>query len=131
MKVIHTLMSRANVKKASSTLMEALAEVSMNLIPYSIANCSPLSLETWNRNYYFLLFFVLRVGDCCGGHFMELKTTKVPVVSNLSKVEIKGEWFKVFSVQSPVFGHSCHTYFQESSSPHPHWHAPQYSGSSS
>ena len=78
----------------------------------------------------FLLFFVLRVGDCCG-HFMELKTTTVPAVSNLSKVGIKGEWFKVFSVESPVFGHSCHTYFQESSSPHPHWHAPQYSGSSS
>ena len=39
-------MSRAKVKKASSTLMEALAEVSMNLIPYSMASCSPLSLDT-------------------------------------------------------------------------------------
>ena len=41
-----TLMSRAKVKKASSTLMEALADVSMNLIPYSMASCSPLSLDT-------------------------------------------------------------------------------------
>jgi hypothetical protein len=39
-------MSLARVKKASSTLMLALAEVSMNLTPYSIASCSPRSLET-------------------------------------------------------------------------------------
>ena len=43
---ILTLMSRARVKKASSTLMLALADVSINLIPYSIASCSPLSLDT-------------------------------------------------------------------------------------
>ena len=43
---ILTLMSRASVKNASSTLILALAEVSMNFIPYSIASCSPLSFET-------------------------------------------------------------------------------------
>ena len=42
------LISRAKVKNASSTFIDAFAEVSKNLIPYSIANCSPLSLETWN-----------------------------------------------------------------------------------
>ena len=41
-----TLMSLARVKNASSTLMLALAEVSMNFIPYSIASCSPLSFDT-------------------------------------------------------------------------------------
>merc|ERR1719245_1637304 len=41
-----TLMSLAKVKNASSTFILALAEVSMNFIPYSIANCSPRSLET-------------------------------------------------------------------------------------
>jgi hypothetical protein len=43
--ILH-LISRANVKNASSTLMEALADVSMNLIPYSIASSSPRSFET-------------------------------------------------------------------------------------
>lgn len=33
------LMSRARVKKASSTLMFALAEVSRNFVPYSMASC--------------------------------------------------------------------------------------------
>ena len=46
-----TLMSRAKVKKASSTFMEALAEVSMNLIPYSMASCSPLSLDTYQLKF--------------------------------------------------------------------------------
>ena len=47
-----TLMSRASVKKASSTLMLALAEVSMNLIPYSMASCSPRSFETCKCEEY-------------------------------------------------------------------------------
>ena len=47
-------MSLANVKNASSTFMEALADVSMNLIPYSMASSSPRSLDTYkNYNYYF------------------------------------------------------------------------------
>ena len=44
--ILH-FMSRASVKNASSTLMEAFAEVSMNFMPYSIASSSPRSLETW------------------------------------------------------------------------------------
>ena len=40
-------MSLARVKKASSTFIDALALVSRNFIPYSTANCSPLSLDTW------------------------------------------------------------------------------------
>ena len=44
-----TLMSLAKVKNASSTFILALAEVSMNFIPYSIASCSPRSLETYNK----------------------------------------------------------------------------------
>ena len=45
---IFVLISLASVKNASSTWIEALALVSMNLIPYSIASCSPLSLVTCN-----------------------------------------------------------------------------------
>lgn len=44
---ILALMSLASVKKASSTFIDALALVSRNFIPYSTANCSPLSLDTW------------------------------------------------------------------------------------
>ena len=46
---ILALISRASVKKASSTLIEALADVSINLIPYSIASSSPRSFETCNK----------------------------------------------------------------------------------
>src|SRR4051812_4717381 len=35
------LISRARVKKASSTFMLFFADVSRNLIPYSMASCSP------------------------------------------------------------------------------------------
>lgn len=40
------LMSLARVKNASSTFVLALADVSMNLMPYSTANCSPRSFVT-------------------------------------------------------------------------------------
>lgn len=43
---VFDLISRASIKKASSTLIDAFALVSINLIPYSMANCSPRSLET-------------------------------------------------------------------------------------
>ena len=46
--ILH-FMSRASVKNASSTLMEAFAEVSMNFMPYSIASSSPRSLDTWKQ----------------------------------------------------------------------------------
>jgi len=36
--------------KAFSTLIDALADVSMNRIPYSNASCSPLSFDTYNKN---------------------------------------------------------------------------------
>ena len=51
---IFILMSLASVKKASSTLMDALAEVSTNLMPYSMANCSPLSLETCSHENIYI-----------------------------------------------------------------------------
>lgn len=44
------LMSLANVKKACSTLTDAFADVSINLIPYSTASCSPLSFDTFKIN---------------------------------------------------------------------------------
>ena len=43
--ILH-FMSRARVKNASSTLMEAFADVSINFMPYSMANSSPRSLDT-------------------------------------------------------------------------------------
>jgi hypothetical protein len=64
-------MSLARVKKASSTLMLALAEVSMNLIPYSMASCSPRSFDTWRDQKFhllqasrsFLLFYSIMLKD--------------------------------------------------------------------
>lgn len=47
---IFALISLARVKKASSTLMLALAEVSTNLMPYSTASFSPRSFVTLNSN---------------------------------------------------------------------------------
>ena len=46
------LMSLARVMKASSTLMEFLAEVSRNLMPYSSASALPRALSTtyWARS---------------------------------------------------------------------------------
>lgn len=44
---ILALISLASVKKASSTFMLDLADVSINLIPYSTASCWPRSLETY------------------------------------------------------------------------------------
>lgn len=43
------LISLASVKKASSTLILAFADVSINLIPYSTANCSPRSFVTYQE----------------------------------------------------------------------------------
>ena len=51
--ILH-LMSLANVKNASSTFMEALADVSMNLIPYSMASSSPRSLDTYEKKIFFI-----------------------------------------------------------------------------
>lgn len=46
---VFVFISLARVWKASSTLTLVLAEVSINLIPYSTANCSPRSFETYKK----------------------------------------------------------------------------------
>ena len=53
-------MSLANVKNASSTFMEALADVSMNLIPYSMASSSPRSLDTYENINIFIFKYISR-----------------------------------------------------------------------
>ena len=52
-------MSLASVKKASSTFMEALADVSMNLMPYSTASCSPRSRDTWSQKWHFITDLII------------------------------------------------------------------------
>ena len=53
------LMSRASVKNASSMLRFAFAEVSRNFVPYSIASCSPRSLDTSRRSSMSHLFPII------------------------------------------------------------------------
>lgn len=50
---IFALISRASVKKASSTLMEALALVSMNLMPCSMASCTQKDEKISHFNLYY------------------------------------------------------------------------------
>jgi len=104
---IFALMSLARLKKASSTLMDAFADVSINLIEYSQASSSPRSLETWNQETKFRTKSLNLKFRCT----VKIRWFNKCLVQLSDEFIIPNEWI-------PVACLSCRICFQESFSQH-------------